>query len=104
MKKTNDPLGLSAVIHAAFPVSLIRYCDNFDDCFHGWEICPIPGVLIVFNVRLGDDFYIKIEKKVIKSYSNDLIVKDIFKGNIPCVDDGPDLDFIKKVLINWNSF
>jgi len=41
MKKdqTNDVLDLSSIIKAALPQSMVNYCNNFDDIYHGWEIC-----------------------------------------------------------------
>lgn len=104
METTNDPLGLYAVINAAFPGALIKYCDNFDDAWYGWDICPLPGVLIRFNVALNRECRIKIEKTAVIDYFKQVSSKEIFKGDIPAGDDGPDLDFIKKVLINWASF
>lgn len=91
-------------IKDAFPKSLIKRVDNFDDVTYGWEICPEPGHLIVFRVVIGDDMRIIVEKFILNHFINQVQTAKIFKGVIPPNKNyEPDLDFITQLLKNYLS-
>lgn len=100
----HDPLNFMPLLIAAFPDALIKAVTNFDDFYYGYEICPLPGVLVKFMVKNDEPLRIKVFKYVMNPMRDGLSEHTIFKGSIPPTNDmEPDLDFIQKLLENWNS-
>ena len=99
-----DTMSYEDAIKAAFPKSLIKRVDNFDDVAFGWEICPEPGHLIVFKVLMNDEMRITVEKFILSHYTGQTQIGKIFSGAIPPNEDyEPDHNFITQLLKNYLS-
>lgn len=95
---------LEMIIHEALPTAMVEYCSNFDDLYYGWDICPKAGVLIRFNVNLNNEMKIKLVKYIIRTYDNNLLVKQMYFGDIPPDERlDPDFNFVKQILKNWKN-
>lgn len=102
-KSKNDVFELGTIIKEALPQAMITYCQNFDDFYHGWDICPQPGILIRLNVQMDNCMRIKIDKYTIITYNGTCQTKQMYRGTIPASDEiEPDFDFVKKLLVNWS--
>lgn len=98
-------MNLEAAIRKALPGAMTKYCDNFDDQYWGWDICPTPGVLLRLGVDIDAPTRIKIVKYLIETWSERVKVSHIYAGPIPELEDkGVDFDFVEKLLKNWASF
>ncbi len=101
-----DPLEFESLIREALPGALVNYCANYDDYYHGWDISPVPGVVIQFKACMTNQVDIKITKciMVIPAFdSPNAKEHTIFCGKIPLDEYEPDFAFIKKLLYNWRS-
>lgn len=99
-----DTYEIEKVIREAMPKAMLAFIDNYDDFYCGWDICPKPGVLIQFRVKIGDCFDISITKYVTDLLDDKLRKNKIFHGYIPPTKDmEPDFEFIQQLLKNWAS-
>jgi len=104
MKVIEDVFHYGDLIKKVFPHALIERTSNYDDYYWGWSISPAIGVIMQFMVAMDQQFYINILiRKVTMNREEPL--KVIFRGDVPAGDNGdPDLDFIEKVLVNYQCF
>lgn len=101
---TNDLLDLSSTIKEAFPKAMVTYCKNFDDYYHGWDICPKPGTLIRFSVAMNNPMYIHLVKYTTITYDGTCQMRQMYSGSVPASDEmEPDYGFVKQLLKNWNA-
>ncbi len=103
-KLTNDVLDLGSIIKEALPKAMVSYCDNFDDYYHGWDICPQPGVLIRLCVEMNDCMRIRLTKYEIATFDGTCRMRQMYFGTIPPTKKmEPDFDFVMQLFKNWHS-
>lgn len=101
---TNDVLDLGSIIKDALPKSMVSYCSNFDDFYHGWDICPQPGILIRLCVEMNDAMRIRITKYITITYDGTCQMRQMYFGTVPASDEmEPDFGFVKQLLKNWDA-
>lgn len=98
----NDPYGYEDEIRKVFPAALISPCNNFDDLYCGWDICPYPGVIIRFGLQIGYPEYISIECAITSIYNKETKYKRLYNGQIPSNDQGPDVELIGHIIRNYH--
>lgn len=101
---TNDVLEFGSTIKEALPKAMVTYCSNFDDYYHGWDICPQPGIMIRFRVAMENCMRILLTKYMIMTFDGTCQMRQMFSGTIPASDEmEPDFGFVKQLLKNWNA-
>lgn len=101
---STDGLYYKTIIKEALPYAMVIYCENFNDVYCGWDICPVPGVLIRFGVYINDNMLIKLTKYQINIFDETCKTSQIYFGIVPADDNSePDFEFIKQMLRNWQS-
>lgn len=100
-------MGWESVIKKAFPNALIKPVGNYDDAHSGWDICPEPGVTIVFQQSFDTPLLIRITSQTMSGifvYEPSVTRKYLFYGVVPQHQDGdPDENFVLLILKNWKN-
>jgi hypothetical protein len=104
-----------ALIKRAFPGNvLVEYISNFDDHYHGFYISPQPLTTIAYRIEMSNQYQLLITSYTMRVWTiassmmvargNDHVnYQKMFFGHIPACEDGPDEEFIEKILRNWKS-
>ncbi len=99
---------MKKIIENALPNCLIKEVKNFDDFHTGYEVAPVPGVMLQIKQMTNDKLSLIIEYYEFRTYLPDTGVgfrKRIFIGEIPAnKNDTPDFDFIEKIIANYHLF
>lgn len=103
MREIVDVCGYEDLLKEVFPNAIMKKIGNYDDYYWGWDIVPEVGVFMQFMVSLDHPMFINILERGVSMYQ-DYPTKVVFRGDVPFGDDGPDFDFLGKVLRNYRSF
>ncbi len=104
--KFNDSMDYLSVIKKAFPDAMIQQQELINNIYHGYIVVINACNIIRFGWIKTEELKIHIEKCTISYYLGliGLTQKTLFSGTVPCIpDDGPDFDFIEKIIKNYKS-
>lgn len=99
-----DNLNYLDCIKKALPDAQIESVDNYDDIHFGYNISPIPGTLIRFEINMENHMCIYVSRYTIETYTPTVYYHKMYAGDIPADENmEPDFRFIEQVLRNYNN-
>jgi hypothetical protein len=102
--KPIDNINYLDCIKKALPDAQIEGIDNYDDINFGYNISPIPGTLIRFEINMQNQMCIHISRFIIETWTPTVHFYKMYGGHIPADENmEPDFRFIEQVLRNYNN-
>lgn len=106
MYKVNDLHDYLGAIKRVYSNAVINKVGNFDDVCFGYEVVPEVNEIIQIKIETDNQTKCYISRFHVfpDTLTPTIYSHKIYSGAIPAGDDGPDFEFIEKILKNYKLF